>query len=385
MMRNNIPADFKVVKDEDGKVVALFVDAGEEIDDEAAIAFLARFGQLYNIGRLIVIFVNGKLTGQQRIDQWKTKFGDSLADASLVPECVAIDDAAGIIKETRFDVVIQIAPLYGDTSLLDVMTNEYHFGGDFPTPKGAVPSFNLNGSEAVLSHMQKKGILHTIPSSLMAKMKPSDPIMKMLGDKMANAIYFTTYKLVVGRMLPSIPVAKSFAEGLVHYKEGETRGANWLSVKKIFKIITGMNLEDVPDEAIAPHTKVHHLANKYFHQIFGDTYLQDMKYGVKAIKSLALINYALENIVPGIWQGRDRVIFSTFDDETFGGDITLQQSYNNYKEMLKGLTEAQRMEIYNPVYDLFAVVKVFTGVETCEQFYNYFETLDVHEPMQLDQ
>lgn len=382
-----VPANFKVVI-KNGLVVALIVDAGEEIDDEMAIAMLARYGHLYNIQRLVVIFVNGKITGQERINQWKTKFGDSLADAPLVPEYVAIDDAAGIIEETKFDVVIQIAPLYDDKSFKEVKTNKYFFAGDFPTPKSAVPSFNLNGSDAVLSHMQKKGILHTISSSLMATMKPSDRTVKILGDEFADAVKFTAFKLGVSRMPPS-NAAKKYAEGLVHYEKDKTRGANWFTVKKLFHIITGKNLEDVPDEAIAEHTNVYHLAKEYFREIFGDTYLQDMKYGVKAIKSLALINYALEIIVPGIWQGRDRVIFSTFDDETFGGDITLQQSYNNYKEMLKRLTEAQRMDIYNPAYDLFAVMNVLAGVQTCNDFYEYFQTLDAPaldapEPMKHD-
>ena len=373
--------------------VMLITDPSEEIDDEMAIHLLAAYGYtLYTITRLVLVFVNGEITAQERLDKWKAKFGISLTNAQVTLECFTIDEASKVLGNV-YDYVVQIAPLYRDCDKLNgLMTRKYVFAGDYPTPEGATPSFNMNGSDEILTRMKEQGILTTISSSLMAKMKPCDRVMEILGKNLVDAVKFTAFKLAIGRMNPRIPIAKKFAEGLVHYVEGKTRGANFNLVKNLFRIFTGKELEYVSVEVIGSDSNYYKLAVKYFHDIHGDAYLHEMTYGEEAIMSLARINYGLEQIVPGIWEGRERVICGPFADENFGGDVSLQTSFATYKEKkLPMLTEEQRMSIYNPAYDLFAVVFALEKekVGSPQEFYDYFKNLNIpkdsaDEPMEID-
>jgi len=266
---------------------------------------------------------------------------------------------------------------------MGTLDGDYIFGCDFPTPAGGCDSFNLSGSHETLASWQRQRRLRTIPSSVMAEMRPCKAILSWMPGAMRDKVVFTGFKLALGRMPPTIPnVSVKSAEGLVHLVPNQTRGANWKAVETLFlgtahaqtRGYTSLNA--VPESDVAEGTVYHALAVQYFKDVFGEGYGTRLAYGIASIRSLARMNFALAQIIPGLWEGRERVYYSTWKDEQFGGDAAVRAAFETFKASLAGMDDGG-LAVLNPLYDLYACVQLLhPAVTTKAAFWQHFRPPD---------
>jgi hypothetical protein len=335
-------------------------DPGDgEIDDQVALLALSKDPR---VKRLICVFLNGKRSGGERREIFIQDYLQYLDTNTTNVELLTIDEL-NTQPALTVDQAMLIGPLNSDTLINVNVMDKFLFAGDFSTPKDAAPSYNLAGSEATLTYWENRGQLVTVPSALMADMRPTSAMMKWVPKGLAQEVYFTGFNLMGCRASTAINGIQYFAEGLVNPNVG--RGANYKSVQALFG-----DLSKIAEQCyrVAPY---YDLALKYFTDIYGPN-LKGMKDQVGSIDCLARMNFAIEKIAPGIWTKRTEVYYSTFKDATFDGIKTLQVAFS---EKFVPFVKEKAIGALNPLYDLYAAHVLLNGCELLskEQFEALFE------------
>ncbi len=338
-----------------------------EIDDQAALVALTHDVRVEN---LFIVFLNGKLSGGERREIFIKDYIQYLDTNTTNVELLTIDEL-NTQPALTVDQAMLIGPLKEDTLINVNIKDKFLFAGDFSTPKDAAPSYNLAGSGLTLNYWDHRGQLVTVPSALMADMRPTCAMLEWMPEGLANEVYFTGFNLMGFRASTAIDGIQYFAEGLVNPKVG--RGANYKSVQALFG-----DLSHIGEQCIQKGTPYYDLALQYFTDVFGPQ-LKGMKDATGSIHALARMNFAIEKIAPGIWTDRTEVYYSTFKDKTFDGIKTLQVAF---QEQFVPYVRDHSTHALNPLYDLYAAEVLLNGCKLLskEQFEALFE-----RPMKEDE
>lgn len=331
------------------KSIIVFTDSSEEIDDQQAIHRLIEYLNMGKLEAVVVVFVNGDVSGDERRNQWIKTYASVSVPQGDKLQLLSMNEFLSMDCKV-YGKALQIGPLKNDMATNFRLVGNYYFAGNYPTPAGDRASFNLDGSEATLEYWNKVNKVVDISSSLMATVRPT----KTMYDWMPTVLQNETVKVGMKLFMTRASESLVYAEGLINSDYG--RGANFITTSKVYTYATGKQIADIPiDPASASLT----LAKRYF---------KNAKGGEDSILKLAQVNSAIESVFPGIWDTRQTVIYgSEFYDwvETPAG----QKAFDKFVEIA-----CAHYDVLNPMYDLFAAEIAITGNAdlTREAFYQIY-------------
>ena len=345
-------------------IVHIFTDVGvKDTDDELLLKFLANNKIPMNL--LVVFTGSDGISAGDALAYWIRTFESNVLKMLTIGTKISYTTLADYkCAEQVCDYGLQISPLDGFNGENMIVNQKYVFAGDYITPEGARPSFNRNGSEAILDKFFKEGKLIDIPSAHMVKMRFNSELLSKFDGAFKDNIVFTAFLLIFARMSPD-HVANKFAEGLVNPNAG--RGANYTSVKKLCFELLGVDAEFLRrQEKLLNDTG--NCLNVSTCETTARNYCSELeKNGVTlsdkdgTIKFLTDINIMLQciadkgrevvdssELVDIFDRGSDRHVYvSDFDVDNIPS--SLENAWELFKVNADTLTDC-----FNPVYDLFA-------------------------------
>ena len=348
----------------------VFTDVGEEIDDELMIYYLMVQDRIHL--DITMVFIDS-----QSLQHWICYF-QTIAEAhrheNNTIEYITLADfksRGGKTSTCCYDYILQAAPLRGYTGEKLSVNYAYVIQGNIsPEQK----SFNMGWSKTddgntlsdmlpTLAKWQTHSKLLEVSSNHCAHMRPSLNLINHFPIVFQSAIWFVAFKLCVGRVDPGRPGADLFAEGLLNSAVG--RAANYTAVKNLYEHITERSFDDLQEfvgDATSSSCQGNgvcdvpsRLAAAYFQALYSNKTKNELteEHGVTVLHKdslhcLTRMNRALEIIFPGIWEGRDHVVYSDFSLGQMEGDI--QATFERFLSYPKD----KIILSCNPVYDLFA-------------------------------
>jgi len=344
--------------------VHIFTDVGvKDTDDELLLKYLANNKISMNL--LVVFTGSDGISAGDALAYWIRTFESNVLQKLTVGTKLSYTTLADYkCNDHVCDYGLQISPLDGYDGVNMTVNKKYVFAGDYITPEGARPSFNRNGSEAILDKFFKEGKLIDIPSAHMVKMRFNSELLSKFDGAFKENIVFTAFLLIFARMSPD-HVANKFAEGLVNPNAG--RGANYTSVSKLCFELLGVDADFLRKKETHLNDTGNCL-NVSTCESTARNYCSELeKNGVtlndkdETIKYLTDINIMLQCIAD---KGREvvdsselvdifdsgshgRVYVSDFDVDSIPSK--LENAWELFKENADSLTDC-----FNPVYDLFA-------------------------------
>lgn len=353
--------------------LVVFTDLDEEFDDKLAVYLISKFG----INTTVVFMPSSQGSSQDGFDEWKRimPIWNKLPNMTYI----RFEDFVKIPKVVC-DYVLQISPMplvnklpsYAGNNL--VVNEQYVFGGIYHTKENEAPSFNLKGSHLILEKFQHK--LIEISSNLMAQKRPFMDLYNLLPPLFKENMRWTSFKLTLGRMSETHPVAHIFAEGLVNSAVG--RGANETSVREMYNSVFAYEIKNfiVPeyykinlDKDV--HKKTYQLTKQYLNKIQAKHQLTE--------NNLFRMNIALSILFPGIWNNQNTLISS---DKINPNDPKIKVLWKRFNTFNIGKV----IKTFNPVYDLFAAYVLLNIIKTNfssnkfsveEDYQNQFDTFIV--------
>jgi hypothetical protein len=125
------------------------------------------------------------------------------------------------------------------------------------------------------------------------------------------------------------------------------RKVSYNSIASLFELSQGVSLDSVPLSEMTAHQKT--LAADYVAAFKLDTYTPEQVMDVQ--EKMGRMVYALEKIVPGIWDGQSQV-FIALDRKTIEQDERFQSVF----PVLEALVAEGKVGFIPPMYDLKAVM-----------------------------
>ena len=355
------------------KKVIVFVDVGQEIDDELLLLYLESFTD-YDIE--VVFSAPEGMTDQESMDIWTGTFKPMFKSENPNVKYRTLEEFRKSEAE-ECDVCIQCSSMKGYSGD-NLIVKEYTFlqGTDkdiYDDAGNVVESIGVNaqGSETFLANMSN--CLVVAKSSRCAEMRPTTQYLKTLPEDFRKKVGFVGFKLLFGRIKPGIVIkggvtlSKNIAAGLVNPNVG--RGANYNAAQAYLELF-GMKLED-----FVPGGKSHNevkwekcmaISRKYFKKIYDVETLSERVSVVKNVSKgpemmtwdmektleyLTCINMTLDYMSPGVWADRTVPYYSTFDESTT--DRNILDAMDKYMDALNKVEGDKMVGFLNPAYDLY--------------------------------
>jgi hypothetical protein len=252
--------------------LTLFLDVGNEIDDEQLALYIEKCQELILQGwNIEIVFCGpGKMTDLASMRRWITEFkfpgvlqgGTDVETANVVPHPITSNLTYTTHEEfisrtahaTQTDYALVCASLKGWSGANFTVTKMLLFQGDIEDTKDAdgnvvsPKGLNAVGSESFIANMKNKlgKRFVVVPSARCAEMRPTARYLKSLPKHFKNATAEAGFKLMVGRIAPGIVIptgaelSKKIAAGLVNPSRG--RAANFKAMVS-FMALLDVNME----------------------------------------------------------------------------------------------------------------------------------------------
>ena len=237
-------------------VITLFLDVGNEIDDEQLARYIENIQSLNKLGwKVEIVFCgSGKLSDEDSLKRWLSEFkfpGETFQDfltAMSKDDFLSMEIAPGlrytqlneyISREScETDYALVCASVKGWDASNFTVNKMLFFQGDVEdttNEEGKVTSpkgLNAVGADAFIVNMKAKlqERFVVVPSTRCAMMRPTAKYLKCLPKHFKSATAEAGFKLMVGRISPNIvlpngsELSKKVAAGLINKNRG--RGAN---------------------------------------------------------------------------------------------------------------------------------------------------------------
>ena len=248
--------------------LTLFLDVGNEIDDEQLALYIEKCQELtLKDWHIEIVFCGpGKMPDLASMRRWITEFKfpgvewTDVEDANVVPHPITSNLTYTTHEEyiarttPSTDYALVCASLKGWSGENFTVSKMLFFQGDTEdteddegnvvSPKG----LNAVGSESFIANMKTKlgKRFVVVPSARCAEMRPTARYLKSLPEHFKNATAEAGFKLMVGRIAPGIvlptgaELSKKIAAGLINPSRG--RAANFNAMVSFMSLLD-VNLE----------------------------------------------------------------------------------------------------------------------------------------------
>lgn len=380
--------------------VTLFVDVGNEIDDEQLALFIETIYKKENWIVTIVFCGYNKMSDLDSMKHWllnykyygieNCTYGNNLKILDIEPNLTYYTLEEYISKDyIEIDYALVCASVKGWNGQNMRVKKMLFFQGNTEdivddsckiiSPKG----LNAVNSEYFIDYQinQLKSRFIVIPSSRCAEMRPTSGYLKSLPNNFKHETAEAGFKLMVGRIPPNIKtpngleLSKKIAAGLINKNLG--RGANFEAVKVFMKFLDIDIEKDFCEGGkfynLDKYNQALNLSKKYFIKIYDldIEYQEELPEIInyydfdnnsisnksinwdkeRSLLNLTLINLSLDYICPGIWDNKEELFYSNF--KIGNCDKSLKKLREIYHQQLDKIEKDQQIGFLNPSYDLY--------------------------------
>ena len=330
----------------------LFTDPGEEIDDECAI----KYAIINNIN-VAIVCVSGKKSSIERVKRMKTLIND-------ITDIYTFEEFDFIPKPNVNMKIIQIGPLGPDcldkVKYISMKSSPYEY-----TLQGKLgATVNSKGNNKVCAeYFYNNSVNPQIVDAPYPKFTYNNSA--YFGEVLQNEIIKLGFKNTLGRA-----PALVFTAHLIG-----PNGANYESVKSLYKSITNEDIEDIDVSDKSLENAADYLCRIDYNNDFVKSKMEDLKQTEKTqitcLSKMCAVFEQLFNI--------NEIIYSS-DDEFDNIDYKNSKFYDAYQIYKNLLTKNPNTEL-TPAYDLKAVYTAVTGIteyKTVKEIMNTENVLNNH-------
>ncbi len=319
------------------------MDFGEDPDDEPAFAYIWK---TCRDPLLLVVCPNNK-SSNERLEEFTTNYQNLLSTqpaSGFMVYIMTIEDfknssSAGCV----FNRVLICAPVRDLDPFLNA--KQFYLQGSLEEK-----SFNTKDSELFLNFYKKRGLLVEVPTSLCSQVKPSVELLQSMVSlpQIPEGTIIGSARMAFGRIDPFNQKSNKYAESVVNPECG--RGINFSNVLTLYSLVKNI---DISPNQLRPLENHIDLAQRYVNDLKVNLKVLEME--EKTIEYVSKINMMLEEIFPGIWEGRERVIYSSDDI-----DKSLQAAIARFGSIVLS-RESGVIPGTMPYYDLVAATEFSCG------------------------